>query len=709
VVAWLGLTPSVAGAAACSNESIRLAQGATWLPDCRAYEMVSPVNKNGGEIVTTFEGLAADGNAVAFGSNGVFAGAQGGVAGTYRARRGADGWETTSIVPPFVTRAPFVLDGPELVAADDDIGRALFQTSYPVDPLDQGKALRNTTSSEDLYRRNHDGSFTWVSAPPVLPDLSSQAVKFVAKSPDLSRVLMSTNRVLAPSVPDESVNHLYLYVEGQPTQLVDVDPEGNPVAERPLATRALQPARMSADGSRVAFMAGAGGAAKLYIRIDADDPARAETQDLGTGTGGRTCTNATLLGLSADGTKVLFICPDQLTDDPIPGDGLEGIYLRDVDTGSLRLIGADSLQKNSEVRVLGATPDFSSVYLQTGVYGTALDGTPWDATFMHLHDGTLEVAVKDPLMPPGHVEKSWVSPNGRFLAFDSRSDFGFPGSAIERLQAYRYDSATGELNCVSCPADGSPATGEGAVGEIGPYSSGEVNAPAIGAVTDEGEVFFSSYSPLLARDQNGTIDAYAWRDGQQYLLSSGRDPIGAMFYRASPDARDVFIFTPEALVPQDLDGGGNDIYDVRRGGGFPVAPLQPPCSGDLCQGAPPPPPASSKPATADFAGAGNAVPPGPVSLRVGGPGSTTGPAARLRLQVPSAGWVSVRGAFVRRVNRAVGKGVTAVMVGLDRAGRKKLRRQGTVRTKLTVVFRARLEGAASKSVPVTFRRPGSGS
>jgi hypothetical protein len=148
VAAWLGLTAAPA-AAACSNETVRLAQGATWLPDCRAYEMVSPVNKNGGEIVTRFDGLATDGNAVGFGSNGVFAGAQGGVAGTYRAQRGAEGWETASIVPPFGTRNALILDGPDLVAGSDDFGRALFQTAYPVDPRDQSIAFRNTTTSED--------------------------------------------------------------------------------------------------------------------------------------------------------------------------------------------------------------------------------------------------------------------------------------------------------------------------------------------------------------------------------------------------------------------------------------------------------------------------------------------------------------------------------------------------------------------------------
>jgi hypothetical protein len=41
-----------AAAAACPNEAVRVQQGSTYLPDCRAYEMVSPTAKNGEEVQT---------------------------------------------------------------------------------------------------------------------------------------------------------------------------------------------------------------------------------------------------------------------------------------------------------------------------------------------------------------------------------------------------------------------------------------------------------------------------------------------------------------------------------------------------------------------------------------------------------------------------------------------------------------------------------
>src|ERR1035437_2410202 len=50
--ALLALLLSAAGAsaAACPNEAIRTEQGSGYLPNCRAYEMVSPVEKNGQEV-----------------------------------------------------------------------------------------------------------------------------------------------------------------------------------------------------------------------------------------------------------------------------------------------------------------------------------------------------------------------------------------------------------------------------------------------------------------------------------------------------------------------------------------------------------------------------------------------------------------------------------------------------------------------------------
>lgn len=692
------LTALLAGAATagaadgCPNAELRTGLAAG-LPDCRAYEMVSPVDKNAGEATQGVPGLSADGSRVTFGSNGVFAGAQSGIAGAYRAERSAAGWQTISIVPPFVSRAPVLADGPSFVVDSGDLSRALFETSYPIDPLDQGMARPGSSTSKDLYRRNADGSFAWVSHGTTLPDTSTKPVSFVAGSDDLSRILMSTRRALAPPVPDETVEHLYLHVDGVPTQLVDVDPSGNPIDLRPSLYEA--PPQLSADGSRVAFLAGAYGARKLYLRLHADDPARAETIDLGRGTEGRSCTDAALYALSADGGKVLFGCVDQLTDEPLPAGTGTGIYLRDLDSGSLRLLGRGRLN------LLRATPDLSTAYF-TGS-GTGVDGTSWEALVLQLRGARIEAAVK---IPPGGgggtFRNSWISTDGRYLAFSVTARLGFPTAGF--LQVYRYDAVSGAVDCASCRPDGGTSTADATISNPSGRFLNNTALP-IGGVSDDGEVFFTSAEPLVPGDQNGTLDAYSWSEGGPHLISSGRDPVGAAFAMATPDGRNVFFITPESLVPQDTDGGATDMYDARVGGGFPPPVQAPECAGDTCQGPPAPAPAPPSLGSAGLSAAGNAPAARRLWVSVPRRRGATGAAVSLRVRVPAAGRISVAGRSVRRVSRSVERGAYSVRVRLTPRARRALRRRGDLRAKVRVRFEPDAGGGASKAVRLAFRQP----
>jgi hypothetical protein len=92
--------------ASCPNEARRIEQPhATTLPDCRAYEMVSPLNTNGQDATEpsaeTAPRAGASGEAVAYASKGSFEGAVGNeTQDEYISRRGANGWATQSISPP---------------------------------------------------------------------------------------------------------------------------------------------------------------------------------------------------------------------------------------------------------------------------------------------------------------------------------------------------------------------------------------------------------------------------------------------------------------------------------------------------------------------------------------------------------------------------------------------------------------------------------
>jgi hypothetical protein len=86
----------------CPNAKLRAEQHSAYLPDCRAYEMVSPVDKNGGQVSDSAARVqtALDGNAIKFSALEGYVDVRGfGVATDYLSRRGAGGWATHAITP----------------------------------------------------------------------------------------------------------------------------------------------------------------------------------------------------------------------------------------------------------------------------------------------------------------------------------------------------------------------------------------------------------------------------------------------------------------------------------------------------------------------------------------------------------------------------------------------------------------------------------
>ena len=100
VTAVFGLTPPPA----CPNGLLRAEQSfGGVLPDCRAYEMVSPVDKNDNDaVVPNFYGRSAvSGEAVTYESRGSFGAPVGApFYSQYLSRRGVEGWTTSNISPP---------------------------------------------------------------------------------------------------------------------------------------------------------------------------------------------------------------------------------------------------------------------------------------------------------------------------------------------------------------------------------------------------------------------------------------------------------------------------------------------------------------------------------------------------------------------------------------------------------------------------------
>src|SRR5262249_35593087 len=101
--------PLAAAQPACENKAFRPGSAA-FLPDCRAYEMVSPVNKNGADVSVVFDNLetlagldqaAEDGEQLSFSAYRAFGQtASSPYTSQYLASRGGEGWTSTGISPP---------------------------------------------------------------------------------------------------------------------------------------------------------------------------------------------------------------------------------------------------------------------------------------------------------------------------------------------------------------------------------------------------------------------------------------------------------------------------------------------------------------------------------------------------------------------------------------------------------------------------------
>ena len=201
-----------ANEASCPNEG--LVGFSPSLPDCRAYEMVTPPFKDGGSNLEV-NAVSSDGSRVIAGSFSGFASTEGDpindLAGAeYEFARSGSGWVASSITPP-ASQSP----GARLFGISADATRALWEVRGPSGSID----------SEDLDVREADGSFVEVG--PLSPPADQTGppggvhggettdVVFAGASADLWRVLLSIESLLWPgdtTPPEVERKSLYEYV-----------------------------------------------------------------------------------------------------------------------------------------------------------------------------------------------------------------------------------------------------------------------------------------------------------------------------------------------------------------------------------------------------------------------------------------------------------------------------------------------------------------
>jgi hypothetical protein len=231
------------------------------LLDHRGWEMVSPVEKNGGEI-QGFGAIAgggvlqgaANGDSASFSSTSSFGtDAEGApLASQYIARRGTGGWSTENVTLPTLSDAYPEDDGVPYRLFSSDLARAVVwvgQRCAEGEPCSRSFALRATAT----------GALTSL---PEEPDL-----RFVGASADLGHLVLSTCAALTPAateVPggegcDPAFPNLYDWSVGtlRLLNLLPGDSQGTPGAA--LAEPA---SAVSTGGSRVYWAHGG----ELYLR-----------------------------------------------------------------------------------------------------------------------------------------------------------------------------------------------------------------------------------------------------------------------------------------------------------------------------------------------------------------------------------------------------------------------------------------------------------
>ncbi len=366
-VCWGGLVAGQAwaGEVSCSNEQLRAEQPfGSALPDCRAYEMVSPLEKNGDGASFVDSRASVSGEAVAYFSPGGFAAPKSALLeGRYVSRRGVGGWSTQNVSPPYTDYRATALHNPPFGQSmfTPDLSSGILTSLYT--PLVGGQAVGYV----NIYVADtEDGSYQPVTFIPPKEEYKPFAEGSFDEGPqpegastDLGRVVFQQRASLCCGA-SPGRGHVYEWEDGR-LSLVDVASEkgGKFEAEDNAGSSANfdEPAisgdpwrAVSADGSRVFFTAGQEREifGQLYVR---ENPTSLVD---GCGVSGGACTvevsasqrsvpdpngprPAFYRDASVSGSQVFFTSRAELTNDADTGpeDNAANLYDYDLETGVL--------------------------------------------------------------------------------------------------------------------------------------------------------------------------------------------------------------------------------------------------------------------------------------------------------------------------------------------------------------------------------------
>ena len=681
-----------ASADSCPNAQLRTGPSAG-LPDCRAYEEVSPADS--GDILQDPVLSSVSGNAVGYASLAGFAGTpSSGLPNAYASSRGAAAWQTTALNPPYSSTAS--LDPPFEFGSSGDFARTLVFTTAKLAPdAVEGNA--------NLYvHDSSDSSYAFVGTVPDPSAGFNLNIDYAGAASDGSHFVFSTFQPYmfesTPATPSSVAREVYDWSGGQ-LHLVGILPDGSVDPNGAFAAGPPSSHAVSDDGSRIYWQdAPSFGVGALYLREGGQTVLVSERQSDGS------AQSAQFWHAARDGSKAYLTSEGRLTGDASPT--ANDLYQYDAGSAKLVDLTPDSTDPNgaSVEFVLGTSDDGSYVYFIAfgALAAGAVSGSP---NVYAWHDGTTRL-VGTLANAAGSSPNSRVSPDGRYLGFVFSDQISgpHPQNAQPFDEAYLYDYQDDSLVCASCLPNGLQPTGDVRLQEDSFFrdSFEAFKAGASRNVSDGGRFFFESPDALVPTDTNGKLDVYEYQAGQVHLISTGRADTDSFFGDASASGNDVFLTTRERLVGQDQDDN-YDLYDARVSGG--LAAQNPPSSGPPCQGATCQTgsfaPGAPLAASISFGGPGN-LPSSPPQARMGKvkvvKKTVKGSRFYLSIKVPGRGRITISGASLKKVSRAVSKpGTYRLTVTLTAKAKKLLNR----RQKLFVKVRVRYVPAAGRSSSAT--------